>query len=42
MLFSNIFTFLSVIGQNFEHNLRILANSRVNNKKSTEFVFWIF
>ena len=25
-LFSNIFTFLSVIQQNFEYNLRILAN----------------
>ena len=34
--FSNIFTFLSVIGQNFEDNLRILANfgkfSRKNSK----------
>ena len=34
--FSNIFTFLSVISQNFEDNLRILANfgkfSRKNSK----------
>ena len=34
--FSNIFTFLSVIRQNFEYNLRILANfgkfSRKNSK----------
>ena len=38
--FSNIFTFLSVIHQNFEDNLRILANfgkfSR-KKKKSTDF-----
>ena len=38
--FSNIFTFLSVIRQNFEDNLRILANfgklSR-KTKKSTDF-----
>ena len=35
-LFSNIYTFLSVIGQNFEDNLKILANfgkfSRKNSK----------
>ena len=35
-IFSNIFTFLSVIRQNFEYNLRILANfgkfSRKNSK----------
>ena len=27
--FSNMFTFLSVIRQNFQYNLRILANFRV-------------
>ena len=36
LFFSNIFTFLSVIRQNFEDNLRILANfgkfSRKNSK----------
>ena len=31
----NIFTFLSVICQNFECNLRIFANFRVKTKKST-------
>ena len=40
--FSNIFTFLSVIRQNFEYNLRILANfgkfSR-KNSKSTDFAY---
>ena len=35
--FSNIFTFLSVIRQNFEHNLRIFANFRVKTQKSTDF-----
>ena len=46
-----MFTFLSVIRQNFEYNLRILANFRVKTKKSTDFAhifsknyifFWIF
>ena len=49
--YSNIFTFLSVIRQNFEYNLRILANFRVKTQKSMDFVhtfqkttvfFWIF
>ena len=49
--FTNMFTFLSVIRQNFKYNLRILANLRVNTQKSTEFAFafsknynffWIF
>ena len=31
-LFSNMFTFLSVIRQNFEYNLRILANIRVKTQ----------
>ena len=31
--FSNIFTFLSVIHQNFEYNLRILANFWRKNSK---------
>ena len=31
------FTFLSVIRQNFEYNLRILANFRVETQKSTDF-----
>ena len=35
--FSNMFTFLSVIRQNFEYNLRILANFRVKTQKSTDF-----
>ena len=35
--FSNMFTFLSVKRQNFEYNLRILANFRVKTKKSTYF-----
>ena len=30
-----MFTFLSVIRQNFEYNLRILANFRVKTQKST-------
>ena len=37
LFFSNMFTFLSVIRQNFEYNLRILANFRVKTKKSTDF-----
>ena len=49
--FSNMFTFLSVIRQNFEYNLRIFANFRVKTQKSTRFAytfsknysfFWIF
>ena len=35
--FSNMVTFLSVIRQNFEYNLRILANFRVKTQKSTDF-----
>ena len=38
--FSNIFTFLSVILQNFEDNLRILAhfgNFHVKTQESTDF-----
>ena len=35
--FSNIFRFLSVIRQNFEYNLRILANFGVKTPKSTVF-----
>ena len=35
--FSNVFTFLSVIRQNFEYNLRILANFGVKTQKSTDF-----
>ena len=35
--FSNIFTFLSVIRQNFKYNLRILANFGVKTQKSTDF-----
>ena len=35
--FTNMFTFLlSVIRQNFEYNLRILANFRVKTQKSTD------
>ena len=37
--FSNIFRFLSVIRQNFEDNLRILANFRVITQKSMDFAF---
>ena len=37
--FSNIFTFLSVIRQNFEYNLRILANFRIKAQKSTDFTY---
>ena len=49
--YSNMFTFISVIRQNFEYNLRILANFRVKTQKSTDFAhtfsknyrfFWIF
>ena len=32
-----MFTLLSVIRQNFEYNLRILAYFRVKTKKSTDF-----
>ena len=32
-----MFTFLSVIRQNFEYNLRILANFGVKTQKSTDF-----
>ena len=35
--FSNIFTFLSLIRQNFEYNLRIFANFRVKTQKSMDF-----
>ena len=35
--FSNMFTFLSVKRQNFEYNLRILANFQVKTQKSTDF-----
>ena len=35
--FSNIFTFLSVTRQNFEDNLRILANFHVKTQNSTYF-----
>ena len=35
--FSNIFRFLSIIRQNFDYNLRILANFGVKNPKSTDF-----
>ena len=34
--FSNIFTFLSVIHQNFEDNLRILANFRKFSRKNSK------
>ena len=34
--YSNIFTFLSVIRQNFEYNLRIFANFGVKTQKSTD------
>ena len=46
-----MFTILSVIPQNFEYNLRILANFRVKTQKSADFAhtfsknnsfFWIF
>ena len=32
-----MFTFVSVIRQNFEYNLRILANFRVKTQKSMDF-----
>ena len=32
-----MFTFVSVIPQNFEYNLRILANFRVKTQKSMDF-----
>ena len=35
--FSNMFTFLIVIRQNFEYKLRILANFRVKSQKSMNF-----
>ena len=35
--FSNMFTFLSVIRQNFQYSLRILANFRVKIQKSIDF-----
>ena len=39
--FSNIFTFLSVICQNFEDNLRILANfGKFSHKNSKIYGFW--
>ena len=38
-LFSNIFTFLSVIRQNFGYNLGILANFRIKTQKSTYFAY---
>ena len=51
-LFSNVFTFLSVIRQNFEYNLRIFYNFRIKTQKSMDaplpfqntifFFFWIF
>ena len=37
--FSNLFTFLSIIRQNFQYNLKILANFRVKTKKSTDFAY---
>ena len=36
LFFSNIFTFLSVIRQNFEDNLRILANFGKFSRKNSE------
>ena len=33
----NIFTFLSIICQNFEYNLRILANFGIKTQKSKDF-----
>ena len=40
--FSNMFTFLSIIRQNFEYNLRILANFGIKTQKSTEFRLYLF
>ena len=37
--FSNMFTFLSGIRQNFKYNLRILANFGVNTQKSMDFAY---
>ena len=37
--FSNMFTFLSVIRQNFKYNLRILAIFGVNTQKSMDFAY---
>ena len=37
--FSNMFTFLSVIRQNFQYNLRILANFGIKTQKSTDFAY---
>ena len=37
--FSNMFTFLSVIRQNFEYNLRILANFRIKTQKSLDLAY---
>ena len=34
-----MFTFLSVIRQNFEYNLRILANFGIKTQKSTDFAY---
>ena len=36
-VYSNIFTFLSVIHQKFEYNLTILANFGVKTQKSTDY-----
>ena len=36
-VFINIFTFLSIICQNFEYNLRILANFGIKTQKSMDF-----
>ena len=38
-VFSNIFTFLSVIHRNYEYNLKIFANFRVKTQKSTDFAY---
>ena len=40
--FSNIFTFLSVIRQSFEYNLRIFANFGVKTQKSTDSAHMVF
>ena len=49
--FSNIFTFLSIICQNFEYNLRILANFGIKAQnlrispipfQKTAVFFWMF
>ena len=34
-----MFTFLTLIRQNFEYNLRILANFRIKTQKSTHFAY---